>query len=164
MNADSLEPVIDPRPAAARLIETVHDGNVIGAQMHLRTLSSGELRDVAVLLASYVAPDQRLIPLTPSMYLSPAQRVDAVVRFVAEWTGVDMGLIYGKSRHRHVSQARHVTCAASLELGLSGPEVGRALHRDHSCVYRSAKLVSGDPVMHRKSVEIVAHAKARGIV
>lgn len=77
-----------------------------------------------------------------------------LIRRVAEALGYGVAHIRGERRHAHLARARKACALALRQAGYSYPEIGEALHRDHTTVQYAIKhpghgalvLAERDPV------------------
>jgi chromosomal replication initiator protein len=62
---------------------------------------------------------------------------------VARRFGVTFAELTSKDRHRRLADARHVAAWVLRQYGLSYPEIGRVLCRDHTTAMHSVRLIEG---------------------
>lgn len=97
----------------------------IRAQRRLRTLAVG-VRAMAATRGDYT---ERVVAVTATHY------------------GLEPDDITGHRRDSLAVAARHVTAWLLRESGRSYPEIGRALHRDHTCAMNGVRRVESDDVL-----------------
>lgn len=69
----------------------------------------------------------------------------ALVRAAADLYGTNVEAIHSTSREKSVTSARMVACWLLRETGLSYPEIGRAVGRDHTTAMHACRVVASDP-------------------
>jgi chromosomal replication initiation ATPase DnaA len=73
--------------------------------------------------------------------MTPAERTRSLIGDVA----FDYGLVYsdliGRSRDRHICQARFSAYRALRDLGWSQARIGRAFQRDHTTILHGLRVV-----------------------
>ncbi len=68
---------------------------------------------------------------------------DLIVESVADYYGLNSGLLRGNSRKKEIAMARHVAVYLTREMtGLSLPRIGDAFSRDHSTIINSCEKVA----------------------
>lgn len=65
---------------------------------------------------------------------NPRATVRAIAQEVCEWTGHSLAAVMGPSRLAHDCRVRELVCYIAHRNGMSTPQIGRALHRDHSSI------------------------------
>lgn len=71
----------------------------------------------------------------------PGQRFRAVLTEVSEATGISISRILGRSRVRPVVEARQLVCHVLYRHGMSYPQIGRLINRDHTTVLHAVRAV-----------------------
>jgi hypothetical protein len=66
--------------------------------------------------------------------------VKDVAALVATHTGITVEQIYGKRRDKPIARARFAVCCIARRNGLSFPQIGARIGRDHSSVMHAVKM------------------------
>jgi chromosomal replication initiator protein len=83
--------------------------------------------------------------VTPGTTRSGGVAPAAILTAVSRYYGVKLDELKGKARHKQIVVPRHIAMYLLCEdAGLSSPEVGRLLNRDHTTVLHGLKLVATD--------------------
>ncbi len=84
-------------------------------------------------------------------------RPGRILRLTAETWGLDLSDLSGPKRHRHVVEARHVAMyLLRAYTGLSLPEIGKMLHRDHTTVLHGARRVAKSAALRTAAEKVTA--------
>lgn len=72
--------------------------------------------------------------------------IDQAISYASQATGISAEAIKGYSRHRPISQARHLAMTEAHRLGMNYYEIGRAMNVDRTSVRYAVrkKLVAYD--------------------
>jgi chromosomal replication initiation ATPase DnaA len=68
-----------------------------------------------------------------------------VVRAAADLYGTTPEAIRGPARDKSIASARMVACWLLRQTGLSYPEIGRAVDRDHTTAIHACRVIDNDP-------------------
>lgn len=68
-----------------------------------------------------------------------------MVRAAADLYGTTPEAIRGPARDKSIATARMVACWLLRQTGLSYPEIGRAVDRDHTTVMHACRVIDNDP-------------------
>lgn len=60
--------------------------------------------------------------------------IDQAITYASQATGISADAIMGHSRHKPVSQARHMAMTEAHRLGMNYYEIGRAMNVDRTSV------------------------------
>lgn len=92
----------------------------------------------------------------------PQTKAQAVIKAVAEITGIKISGILGLGRHKSLVDARRVISWILIkEMGLSYPTVGRLLSRDHSTIINQIRTCQ--PRHHNVIAAVMLKLKHDGI-
>lgn len=95
------------------------------------------LRQIALTLVAEL--DKMRDSLTTAVR-ARAGKPDHVLAVVATVTGLDPQVVVGPSRMHLVVKARAVVCLVLRDAGLSYPEIGRCIGRDHTTAMNACKI------------------------
>ena len=88
--------------------------------------------------------------------LQDAKRARGIIDAVAGWHDVEPVALVSKHRGQWVTAARHVAMWLLREAGLSYPDIGRALGRDHTSAIYGVRRVDTTPALRATALRIQA--------
>jgi chromosomal replication initiation ATPase DnaA len=68
-----------------------------------------------------------------------------LIQAAADLYGTTMEAVRGRDNDRSVTSARMIACWLLRETGMSYPEIGRALGRDHTTIMHACRVIAADP-------------------
>lgn len=93
----------------------------------------------------------------PAHERSPfGENVANIVRESAAAFGIHESNVFSKTRGRWVTMARHVSAYVMRNVGMSYPDVGKALSMDHSSAMHACNRVENDPSLLETGKKILA--------
>lgn len=81
----------------------------------------------------------------------PGQKLRGVLREVSEASGIPIARILGPSRVRPVVEARQLVCHVLRRHGMSYPQIGKVIGRDHTTVIHSVRAVEARRAASREA-------------
>jgi chromosomal replication initiation ATPase DnaA len=92
---------------------------------------------------------------------NPDEAAAHILASCADWYGVSVKALVSPSRRRGPTAARMVAAwVLRTTLGLSYPEIGRLIGKDHSTVMYAVKKVEGDPELRAVGARMLREAMA----
>lgn len=70
---------------------------------------------------------------------NPRATVRAIAKEVCDYTGHSINSVMGKSRLASDCRVRELVCYIAHRQGMSLPQIGRALHRDHTTILSAVR-------------------------
>ena len=99
--------------------------------------------------AARISTDARL-----ALTRTPRDDVERLLRFAAHEFDVTLETLLGRSRVTAAVRARHVAAWLLRDAGLTYPEIGRRMRRDHTTAIASVGRVDGDERLLRAALAV----------
>lgn len=142
-------------PRAAALAVTAPNRSTAAGKDRIEQILNGltieQLRDLTITLALFTDT----AALIGQSLSDPLEPVELAIRATANRFGVTPDEMQSDDRRRELAEARQVAAYIAHRLfGISSPDVGKMLHRDHSTVLYSCTRVGETPRLRRVALDI----------
>jgi chromosomal replication initiation ATPase DnaA len=92
---------------------------------------------------------------------NPDETATHILSACADWYGVNVKTMCSPSRRKAPTNARMVAAwTLRTTLGLSYPEIGRLINKDHTTIMHAVKRVETDPVLRGVGAHMLKQAMA----